>query len=264
MEERAGRNTFTPDLMDGLSDAFAVIARSPSFKAVVLTGFDSYFACGGTIDGLESLQKGETHFTDRRIYTLPLECPLPVIAAMQGHAIGAGWALGMFCDLTLFGAESVYHSNYLELGFTPGAGATLVFPRKLGDDLGREVLFSAVPFKGRDLKARSAKSRRAARRRGACRRRCGWLTWWRASRATRSLPPSPLPRGHSSMRFHARLERELDMHRRTFIGNADALMRIRAAFALPANGTAQAASKAPAATASPRSAPPLSKASPRS
>ena len=245
MEERAGRNTFTPDLMDGLSDAFAVIARSTSFKAVVLTGFDSYFACGGTIDGLESLQKGETHFTDRRIYTLPLECPLPVIAAMQGHAIGAGWALGMFCDLTLFGAESVYHSNYLELGFTPGAGATLIFPHKLGDDLGREVLFSAVPFKGRDLKARSPSLHVLP----------GAEVLPEALRLAHLLAREPRDvliaaksdaAGPLIDALPRTLERELDMHSRTFIGNAEALTRIRAAFELPANAPTQPAPKAPA------------------
>jgi acyl transferase domain-containing protein/enoyl-CoA hydratase/carnithine racemase/SAM-dependent methyltransferase len=229
MEERGGRNTFTTDLMDGLSEAFAVIARSPTFKAVVLTGFDGYFACGGTVDGLESLQRGETHFTDRRIYCLPLECALPVIAAMQGHAIGAGWALGMFCDLALFGAESVYHSNYLELGFTPGAGATLVFPRRLGDDLGREVLFSAVPFKGRDLKARAPglhvmpsasvlpEAMKMAHRL-AQKPRDELI----AAKAEATLPLlDALPQT---------LARELDMHRLTFIGNEGALVRIRAAF----------------------------------
>jgi acyl transferase domain-containing protein/acyl carrier protein/SAM-dependent methyltransferase len=244
MQERAGRNTFTPDLMDGLSDAFAVIARSTSFKAVVLTGFDSYFACGGTIDGLESLQRGETHFTDRRIYTLPLECPLPVIAAMQGHAIGAGWALGMFCDLTLFGAESVYHSNYLELGFTPGAGATLIFPHKLGDDLGREVLFAAVPFKGRDLKARSSSLHVFP----------GAEVLSEALRLAHLLAREPrdaLIAGKTTAAgplidaLPRTLERELDMHRHTFIGNADALVRIRAAFQLPDNAP-QAVPKAPA------------------
>ena len=121
-KRRKRRNTFTPELMDGLTEAFGVVARSRSrSRSWYLPAFESYFACGGTVQGLESLQRGDSLFTDRRIYSLPFECPLPVIAAMQGHAIGAGWALGMFCDIALFGAESVYHSNYLELGFTPGS-----------------------------------------------------------------------------------------------------------------------------------------------
>lgn len=244
MEERSGRNTFTADLMDGLSEAFEVVARSSDIKAVVLTGFEGYFACGGTADGLESLQRGDTHFTDRRIYSLPLECPLPVIAAMQGHAIGAGWALGMFCDLALFGAESVYHSNYLELGFTPGAGATLIFPRRLGDDLGREVLFSAMPFKGRDLKARApglhvlpgARVLPEALR----------LAHTLARRTRDELIAAKSDSVHELLEaLPGVLQRELDMHRRTFIGNDEVLTRIRAAFPSASDVRPQTAQSSP-------------------
>lgn len=145
---------FTDAFMDGIAEAFQMIADLAQAKAVVLTGDGGFFASGGTQEGLESLQRGETRFTDRTIYSLPLDCPLPVVAAMQGHAIGAGWSLGMFCDAALFAAEAVYHSNYLRIGFTPGAGATLIFPHRLGDALGREVLFTAHEYRGRDLLAR--------------------------------------------------------------------------------------------------------------
>ncbi|MDN3720417.1 enoyl-CoA hydratase-related protein [Roseibium salinum] len=84
MNERDGRNMFTPAFMDGLEEAFARISELRETRVVVLTGHASYFACGGTADGLSELQRGEGRFTDRRIYSLPLTCPLPVIAAMQG------------------------------------------------------------------------------------------------------------------------------------------------------------------------------------
>ncbi|SOC15856.1 SDR family NAD(P)-dependent oxidoreductase [Stappia indica] len=155
MLERAGRNTFTTVFMDGIEEAFAAIATMPEAKIVVLTGHDGYFACGGTSEGLTELQAGEARFTDRRIYSLPLACPLPVIAAMQGHGIGAGWSLGLYCDEAIFATEGLYHSNYLWYGFTPGAGATLIFPHRLGDDLGREVLFSAREYRGRELAHRA-------------------------------------------------------------------------------------------------------------
>ncbi|QGZ36670.1 SDR family NAD(P)-dependent oxidoreductase [Stappia indica] len=155
MLERAGRNTFTTAFMDGIEEAFAAIAAMPEAKVVVLTGHDGYFACGGTSEGLTELQAGEARFTDRRIYSLPLACPLPVIAAMQGHGIGAGWSLGLYCDVAILATEGLYHSNYLWYGFTPGAGATLIFPHRLGDDLGREVLFSAREYRGRELAGRA-------------------------------------------------------------------------------------------------------------
>ncbi|WP_439515180.1 SDR family NAD(P)-dependent oxidoreductase [Oceanibaculum nanhaiense] len=227
--ERQHKNTFTPAFMDGIQEAFTAIAGLAEAKLVVLTGHDGYFACGGTRDGLTELQSGATRFTDLKIYSLPLDCELPVIAAMQGHGIGAGWSLGMYCDLALFGAESVYHSNYLWFGFTPGAGATLIFPERLGDDLGREVLFTAREYKGRELATRrpglmalpaaEVLPRALSMAHALAARPRGWLVEAKAALA------KPL-----TDRLGDVLAREVAMHETTFIGNARVAERIAEAF----------------------------------
>ncbi len=244
MQEREHRNTFTPAFMEGMEQAFALIARTPECKVVVLTGHDHYFACGGTRDGLESLQRGATRFTDRAIYSLPLQCDLPVLAAMQGHAIGAGWSLALFCDHALLAAEAVYHSNYLWFGFTPGAGATLVFPHRFGDDLGREILFTAREYKGQELGARAPGQpvfpaaevlpRALALAHGMARASRPAL---QAAKQERAVPLRAL--------LADVFERELTMHQTTFVGNARVAERIASLFpAAPA-----AAQPAPAAAA---------------
>jgi acyl transferase domain-containing protein/enoyl-CoA hydratase/carnithine racemase/NAD(P)-dependent dehydrogenase (short-subunit alcohol dehydrogenase family)/acyl carrier protein len=154
MEEREARNMFSGDLIAGLNEAFAHIAATPSCKVVVLTGYDTYFAAGGTKESLLDIQAGKLRFTDQKIFQLPLDCRLPVIAAMQGHGLGAGWALGMFADVALLSEESRYVSPYMNYGFTPGAGATLILPDKIGKDLARESLLTAQAQTGRELKAR--------------------------------------------------------------------------------------------------------------
>ncbi|MCX2765223.1 enoyl-CoA hydratase-related protein, partial [Aquimarina muelleri] len=68
---------------------------------VVLTGYDTYFASGGTKESLLAIQQGKAKFTDTKVFQLAMECKIPVIAAMQGHGIGAGWSLGMFSDFIL-------------------------------------------------------------------------------------------------------------------------------------------------------------------
>lgn len=230
LNEQSGRNTFTPAFMGGIEEAFAVIAATPQAKVVVMTGYDGYFACGGTADGLKKLQTGATRFTDRKIYSLPISCELPVIAAMQGHAIGAGWSLGMFCDLALFATEGVYHSNYMWYGFTPGAGATIAFPFRLGDDLGREVLFSAHEYRGCDLLGRAP-----------------GLTVVpavdvlpRAIEMAHTLAVQPRQKlvtakaqANKSIKTHLDmvLSQEMEMHEKTFIGNARVRARIEEKFA---------------------------------
>ena len=230
MRDVRGKNTFTDALTRGLHNALAEVARSADCKAVVLTGTDSYFACGGTKDGLEVLQRGEAKFTDFQPYLLPLRCEVPVIAAMQGHAVGAGWCMGMFSDLPVFSAESVYHSNYMWFGFTPGAGATLVFPHRFGDALGREILFTAWEYKGRELGARGIAMPVLTQAEvlpfalAAAHRFC--------ASASREQLVEMKSRLAAPLRdeLPVVLERELDMHQRTFVGNARVLERIKEAF----------------------------------
>ena len=154
LEERESKNMFSNAFVEGLKEVFRHIDESDRYKAVVLTGFDNYFASGGTKETLLAIQEGKVKFTDDRIYHLAMACKIPVVAAIQGHAIGAGWTLGMFADLAVLSEESKYLSPYMEYGFTPGAGATLILPETLGPDLAKETLYVAEELSGQDLKER--------------------------------------------------------------------------------------------------------------
>jgi acyl transferase domain-containing protein/glutamate-1-semialdehyde aminotransferase/enoyl-CoA hydratase/carnithine racemase len=156
--DKSSKNTFSAALVKGMQEAFDRIGGSTEYKAVVLTGYDQYFSAGGTKEDLLAIQEGKARFTDKGIYDLPLRCNIPVIAAMQGHGIGAGWSMGMCCDIVVFSAESIYLSPYMKYGFTPGAGATLIFPEKFGKDLGHEILFSAREYRADELLLRGMTS----------------------------------------------------------------------------------------------------------
>jgi polyketide biosynthesis enoyl-CoA hydratase PksI len=154
MQDRDHKNTFSDELIAGLSEAFKRVSSSDQYKVVILTGYDSYFASGGTKEGLLRIQERKTKFADSDLYSLALDCPIPVIAAMQGHGIGGGFAMGLFADFVVLSKESIYTSNFMTYGFTPGMGATLVLPRKLGLCLGEEMLLSAKTYYGNELKKR--------------------------------------------------------------------------------------------------------------
>jgi len=159
MEDRHAKNMFSDALVAGVTEAFAHIQKTPAYKVVILTGYDSYFASGGTKEGLLAIQQGKAKFTDFKIFQLPLDCKLPVIAAVQGHGIGAGWSMGMFADIVLLSEEGRYVSPYMNYGFTPGAGATWSLADKIGQDLARESLLTAQPYSGRELKDRGLRLR---------------------------------------------------------------------------------------------------------
>lgn len=154
MQDKEHRNTFSPALVQGLIEAFNAIEATQHYKVVILTGYDSYFATGGTQEALVALSETKAQFTDTNLYSLPLICSIPVISAMQGHGIGGGFVFGMFADFVILSRESIYTTNFMRYGFTPGMGATLVLPKKFGLALGQEMLMGARNYRGAELEKR--------------------------------------------------------------------------------------------------------------
>lgn len=156
MQDRVHKNTFTEEFNRGLIEAFQTVAANSGWKVVILTGYDNYFASGGTQEGLLAIYDGKMKFTDLNIYNLALECKIPVISAMQGHGIGGGFILGLFADFIILSRESVYTANFMKYGFTPGMGATYILEKKLGFSLAEELLLGAGNYRGGELEKRGA------------------------------------------------------------------------------------------------------------
>lgn len=154
MHDREHKNGFSAQLVGELFEAFLGCGRRPDCRTVVITGYDSYFCSGGTQGALLSLQAGQGKFTDTTLYSLALECPVPVVSAMQGHGIGGGFVFGLFADFVVLSRESVYTTNFMRYGFTPGMGATYVLPKKLGFALAEEMLLGARSYRGAELERR--------------------------------------------------------------------------------------------------------------
>jgi len=154
MEDKINKNTLSEELMHGLLQSFKVIDNDPKYKVVIMTGYDTYFCSGGTQEGLLAIHDGTVRFADSNLYSLPLECKIPVISAMQGHGIGGGFAFGLFADFVIMSRESVYTTNFMKYGFTPGMGSTLVLSEKLGISLAEELLLTANNYRGAELEKR--------------------------------------------------------------------------------------------------------------
>jgi len=154
MEDRAGSNTFTQALVCGLVDTLREVGQDADTRVVVLHGYGSVFCAGGTLEELVDIADGRRSFDEGEFYRLLLDCPLPVISAMQGHAMGGGLVFGLYADLAVWSRESLYGANFMKYGFTPGMGATELLPRKLGTALAAELLFTARAYHGQALAER--------------------------------------------------------------------------------------------------------------
>lgn len=153
MKDREGHNTFTQEFIEGLNDAFQKIKENNQLKAVITTGYDTYYACGGSQKELQTLTQGDTTFDELGFFKLPLHCEIPTIAAIQGHAIGGGLAFACLHDFLILGRGAMYSSNFMKYGFTPGMAATYSIPKRFGDYCGNRMLFTAELYSSAELEA---------------------------------------------------------------------------------------------------------------
>ncbi|HUY45950.1 MAG TPA: polyketide synthase [Streptosporangiaceae bacterium] len=154
LADAAGRNVFTPALDSALADAFRRAVAEPATRVVLLAGLADIFSAGGARADLLGEPDGTATIEHDRIIRTPLRCPVPVVAAMRGHAIGGGLLLGLYADVPLLSERSVYSANFLGYGFTPAMGASWLLPYRLGPALGAEVLLGAARHRGAELRDR--------------------------------------------------------------------------------------------------------------
>jgi polyketide biosynthesis enoyl-CoA hydratase PksI len=154
MEDKKNKNMFSQEIIDGLNSAFSQIEKDQDIKCVIIHGYDNYFSCGGTKEEITRIHKGEITFVDLNFYDLMLRCKVPVIAAVNGHAIGGGLVFAAYADHIILAKECIYTANFMNYGFTPGLGATCILPYKFGNVLADEMMFSGANYNGASLKAR--------------------------------------------------------------------------------------------------------------
>ncbi|MBG6133280.1 acyl transferase domain-containing protein/enoyl-CoA hydratase/carnithine racemase/acyl carrier protein, partial [Aquimarina sp. EL_43] len=225
MEDREAKNMFSDAFMEGMIEIFDHIAASSIYKVVILTGYDSYFASGGTKESLLAIQEGKAKFTDTKIFQLALDCNIPVIASMQGHGIGAGWSMGMFSDFPILSTESHYVSPYMNYGFTPGAGSTLIFLERIGYDLARGTLLTGIEYSGAELNKKGVSLPVVSRK------EIGEFAFALARELTRNTRDNLIAFKHQmthDVKGHIEdiCARELTMHDETFVGRLDTLALI--------------------------------------
>ena len=132
-------------------DAFAQLLDelgSRECGAIVLTGADGFFCAGGDMDGLEERAKGTEEFRRsgvdrlndmiRRIRTVPV----PVIAAVEGGAAGAGLSMMLACDLVVAARDAFAMAAYVKIGLTPDGGMSEFLAQSLPRQLATEMMLT--------------------------------------------------------------------------------------------------------------------------
>jgi enoyl-CoA hydratase/carnithine racemase len=150
------RNAMTEAMGRALAERVRELSADDDLRAVILTGAGSAFSAGGDLDMIESkaragverpggeVREGHRRFM-RAFYGLFLsirELPCPALAAINGHAIGAGFCVALACDLRIAAQEARLGLNFTRLGIHPGMGATWILPRLVGPAVAADLLFT--------------------------------------------------------------------------------------------------------------------------
>lgn len=127
------RNALSPDLRRDLRDMFSALSADPSCRVVVLTGDMRAFSAGADIGALARATPADMMAQgDEANWEAIRVCPKPVIAAVNGYALGGGCELAMHADIIVAGQSARFGQPEVRLGIMPGAGGTQRLVRAIG------------------------------------------------------------------------------------------------------------------------------------
>jgi enoyl-CoA hydratase/carnithine racemase len=152
----AKKNAFTQAMYAGLLDALEHAAREPSVRVVVLHGAQGVFTAGNDLmDFASNPPVGKAAERDeqglprhpllRLLHVLP-RFEKPLVAAVQGVAVGIGVTMLLHCDLVYAGESTRFSLPFVNLGLAPEAGSSLLLPRLMGHQRAAELLMLGEPF----------------------------------------------------------------------------------------------------------------------
>ena len=156
LNEPETRNAMSPSMGEEIVRAVAEIRADREARVVVLTGAGKSFSAGGDLgmlardtgarsaDGGPSMKGAPADFYRR--YLSVRELDVPTIAAVNGHAIGAGLCLALACDMRIAVDSAKMGMTFSRLGIHPGMGGTYLLPRLVGTAVACELFFTGRIF----------------------------------------------------------------------------------------------------------------------
>lgn len=137
------------DMVDAIIDALEAAEADPDIRCIVLTGNGSAFSSGGDLKtmlspgGLADENPVKTRLNYKRgIQRIPLAfdaLELPVVAAVNGPAIGAGLDLALMCDIRVAARSARFAESFVKVGIVPGDGGAFLLPRVVGEAKAAEM-----------------------------------------------------------------------------------------------------------------------------
>lgn len=153
MRRPDNRNSMTPELLVAFAQASKQAHEDTGLRALVIVGEGRCFSAGADFHseiqaGSESLLDHERSYAMYEPFLSILDIEVPVIAAMNGHAVGGGFGLSLVCDIRIGHKDSKYGANFTRIGLHPGMSISYLLPRIIGLSRASELLYTGRLVKG--------------------------------------------------------------------------------------------------------------------
>ncbi len=154
------KNSMTWEMSEAFKaeiEKLKTLSHPPS--CLILTGKNDIFSSGGDLNLLKSFKSKsfEENCRDMFIFYNNFLCirslPFPVVAAVNGHAVGAALSLAFACDLRVFSSTSKYSFNFVKLGIHPGMGSSYLIQELFGKDMANQLLLLGDFISGEEAKS---------------------------------------------------------------------------------------------------------------
>ncbi len=150
------RNAINPEARHGLIDALGEAMADTGVHAIVLGSTGGHFCAGGDIDSMAELDVGAARARmkdNHRLVRLLAEAEKPVVAGIEGFAVGAGAGLALLADTIVVAETGTMGFPFFRVGLTPDYGILFTLPRRVGSARARQILLYARMFKGAEAHA---------------------------------------------------------------------------------------------------------------
>ena len=145
------RNALSPELRGQLREVFIQLSDDAVTRAIVLTGDTRAFAAGADIKSMVDIGAAEMMArNDEQNWAAIRQCRKPIIAAVDGYALGGGCELAMHADIIVAGDAAVFGQPEVRLGIMPGAGGTQRLARAIGKYRAMLMLLTAATMTARE------------------------------------------------------------------------------------------------------------------
>ena len=143
LNRRKALNALCGGLMAEVSQALKEFDADKSIGCIVLTGMDKAFAAGADIKEMEGQNFSDVWYNNfLGEWSSVQECKKPIIAAVNGYALGGGCELAMMCDIIYAGEKAQFGQPEITLGTIPGAGGTQRLTKEIGKSKAMELVLT--------------------------------------------------------------------------------------------------------------------------